>query len=311
MKVRLLGFKLGVEGQALTLASFAAAVAAQPYDPDMASGDKRLFFINDTVHPDYHVGLVVTVKDQKTFCQLVQGNDSLLVKVNELAHGTKLMDFNFFVVHKLTGAGVYQYYHQSCSVSSFGHLAASRFRAYRESLIQSAIDNLQPNEVSEARRAKIRKSYKAQLKWEVIIRAEQLEELIKELKRVKSFEWCVATPTVEQDEFKPLAQHIKNKTSKLAFAVGAPVDALAKAVVALIGATPLARGRIEGEDEDGSARVLRIMNNPENFGEYEYDDLAGRIDDLNLTKFEHAWVVSEMIKSCKAHAHIFEVPMQP
>lgn len=311
MQVRLLGFRLEVTSKALDLSSFAAAVSAVATNQKSAQDSQRLLFLNSNSHTEYHVGLVVTVKDQKTFCRLVADNGNLLVKVDELELDTKLMEFNFFVVNKATGTGLYQYYHQSCSLSSFGYLVANRFREYKESVIQAEIDKVPEAERSEARIAKVRKQFNGQLNWEILVRAEKLEELIAELKRVKSFEWTVATPTVEQEDFKPLAPYIRNQRSKLSFEVGAPVSTLAAAISAAATRMNLLKGRIEGEDADGLDRVLRLLDNPENFGEYDYDDLAGKLNDLDLTQFQHAWVATELIKACKGHAHIFETPMQP
>lgn len=311
MQVRLLGFRFDVDSKNLSLDSFAAAVSAQPTDQKAAHDSQRLLFMNNKCNPDYHVGMIVTVKDQKTFCRLVSGNGSLLVKVDELELDTKLMEFNFFVINKATGTGLYQYYHQSCSLTSFGYLVAKRFREYKESLIQAEIDKIPQEDRSEGGIDKIRKHFKGHLKWEMLVRAEKLEELIAELARVKSFEWTVATPTVEQDDFKPLAPYIRNQKSKLAFEVGAPVNALAKAISAVVAALGVVKGRIEGQDADGLDRVLRILDNPENYGEYDYDDLASKLHDLDLTQFQNAWVATELIKACEDQAHIFKTPMKP
>lgn len=311
VQVRLLGFRFDVDSKNLTLGSFAAAVSTQPTDQKAAHDTQRLLFLNNRCDPNYHVGLIVTVKDQKTFCRLVAGDGSLLVKVDELELNTKLMEFNFFVVNKATGTGLYQYYHQSCSLSSFAYLVARRFREYRESLVQAEMDKIPEGERTEAKLTKVRKHHKGQFKWEMLVRAERLEELIAELQRVKSFEWTVATPTVDQEDFKPLAPYIRNQRSKLAFEVGAPVQSLAKAISAAVTKLGVVKGRIEGQDAEGLDRVLRILNNPENYGEYDYDDLAGKLHDLDLTQFQDAWVVKELIKSCKDQAHIFETPMQP
>jgi hypothetical protein len=286
MQVRLLGFRFDVESKNLTLNSFAAAVSAQPTDQKAAQDSQRLLFLNNTCDPNYHVGLVVTVKDQKTFCRLVAADGSLLVKVDELELNTKLMEFNFFVVNKVTGTGLYQYYHHSCSLSSFAFLVARRFSEYRDSLIQADVDKIPQVDRTEAKLTKIRKHHKGQLKWEMLVRAEKLED------------------------FKPLAPYIRNQRSKLAFEVGAPVNSLAKAISAAVTKLGVVRGRIEGQDAEGLDRVLRILNNPENYGEYDYDDLAGKLHDLDLTQFEDAWVVKELIKSCKDQSHIFETPMQ-
>lgn len=169
MLVRLVGFQIKVEGTGeLTLASFASSLAAvNPGAPDENSS-KRLLFLNDLRHPEYCAGLVVTVKDHRTYCELVNSGESLLVKVNELDHGSNLMEFNFFVFNKKTGAGLYQHYHQSCSVNSFGDLAKKRFIDYKKASCQAAIDAAGPD-ATEAEKKKIEARFGNKLVFSVLV----------------------------------------------------------------------------------------------------------------------------------------------
>ncbi len=70
------------------------------------------------------------------------------------------------------------------------------------------------------------------------------------------------------------------------------------------------RGRVEGVDHDGVTRILKILNNPDTFGEYEYDDIAARINDLNISEFHQSWAIRELLNKAREHAHILEVEMR-
>lgn len=306
MLVRLVGFQLKVEGKGgLSLASFSNSLAAvNPREPD-GNGSRRLLFLNNQHHPDYCAGLVVTVKDHRTYCELVNSGGSLLVKVNELDHDSSLMEFNFFVFNKATGAGLYQHYHQSCSANSFGDLTKKRFLDYKRTSIRSGLDTAGGN-VSEADKKKIEGQFANKLKFSVLVRKEALKELIAEMKRVKAFQYALVTPEVPQDAFAPLKPFVKMKSERLTFNVKTPTSFVADAIEAFVSTNSLQRGCIEAVDEEGIDRVIKIMNNPDSFGEYDFDDLVPKLNALNLTNFEESWVIQELISKCKDNVAAFE-----
>lgn len=306
MLVRLIGFQLKVEGKGgMTLESFANALTEINAGNPEKSDDRRLLFLNNKHHKDYCAGLVVTVKDHRTYCELVNSGGSLLVKVNELDHGSNLMEFNFFVFNKITGAGLYQYYHQSCSVNSFGDLAKRRFVDCKKNFRQLAIDEA-GEFISEADRKKIEARFVNRINFSIIVRKEALKELISEMRRVKAFQYAIATPEVPQDAFAPLKKFIKIKTERLSFSVKTPTISVADAIDAFVSRTTLQRGCIEAVDENGIDRIIKVMNNPDTFGEYDFDDLVPRLNELNLTNFEQSWVVNELIGKCKDNMAAFE-----
>ena len=196
------------------------------------------------------------------------------VKVNALDHDSNLMEFNFFVYNKTTGAGLYQYYHQSCSANSFGDLT--------------------------------KKKFENKINFSVIVRKEALKALIEEMKRVKAFHYALVTPEVHQDAFAPLKPFIKMKSERLTFAVKTPMNFVATAIEKFVSGNSLQRGCIEAVDEDGIDRMINIIDNPDSFGEYDFDDLVSKLNELNLTKFEHSWVIGELISKCKENVAAFE-----
>ncbi|GKS96709.1 hypothetical protein [Acidovorax sp. SUPP2825] len=311
MRVKFMGFRFVLKPQGpLSLETFAQALSARGYDPSAPADGQRLFFLNDSADTDYHVGVVITVKDHKTYCELVRAPTNILVRVAQVRRDASLMDFNFFVLHKRTGAGMYQYYHHSCSVSTFCHLAGTHFKQYKELAIAEKIAAAGGSELTEARRVKIRREHNARFSWEVLVRQEALQSMIEELEKVKSFEYVVATPEVPQAQFKAHTAYIKNRASKITFVAGTPGKMLAAAIQACVRAERPQRGRIEGVDAHGVEKVISILDNPENFGEYDYDQLASRLDQLDVTRFSTAWVVEELLRQCREHRHIFEMPMR-
>lgn len=233
----------------------------------------------------------------------------MLVKVNELNHGSNLMDFNFFVFNKATGAGLYQHYHQSCSANSFGDLTKKRFIDYKKSLLKSALDAAGEN-ATEMQKKKIVSNFGNRLKFSVMVRKEALKTLIEEMKRVKAFQYALVTPEVPQGAFAPLKPFVKMKSERLTFAVKTPTSFVADAIEAFVSGNLLQSGSIEAVDEGGIERVIKIVNNPDSFGEYNFDDMAPKLNELNLTNFEQSWVIEELISKCKENVAAFEYEAQ-
>jgi len=306
MLVRFLGFSFSINANQIGLNEYIDHMITKHNQAHKLGEHNRFLFFNKTVSEKYYAGILVTVKDQKTFCELTSKSGKLIVKVSELEAHSNLMDFNFFVLHKTTGFGMYQHYHQSCSVNSFGYYNNRRFYEYQKSKADAEINATPEHKLTTAKEREIRKKYKSNLKWEILVRKEKLKDLIEELTRVKSFEYSFASITVDEPEFKPLKQYVKKEQKKLAFSPSSPVGSLANAITSIVGRKNIDSGKVLGVDCDGIDRVLRITDNPDNYGEYAYDDVATKINALDVTEFEKSWVIQELLDKCAEYNHIFE-----
>src|SRR5689334_13966481 len=114
MKIRLLGATFSA-GDGISLDEFQAHLEAEEGHSTKFGGHDRIYLTKQ--HGNYNVGLLVTIKDQKTFCALREKDDGFEVDVHELERGTSLMDFNYFVQSRKTGRALYQVYHHSCALS--------------------------------------------------------------------------------------------------------------------------------------------------------------------------------------------------
>lgn len=304
MFVRLLGFKFNVNNKLLSLDSHINYLTTKSNEPFDLNGHKRHVYIKNIPDSKYYLGLLITIKDQKKFCELVEQHGKVVVKVNDLNDGSSLMDFNFFVINKKTGIGLYQYYHQSCSVNSFGYLINQRY----QELIDSTIKHIKSTDKSKNEQS-LRKKYRGRLIWEVLVKKENLKDLLDELTKIKSLECNFATLTVKEDEFAPLSGHVKKLKTKISFFNDSSPSYLAEAIAKIINKEKIEEGRIVGEDFEGIERILRIANNPDNFGEYNYDDIAAKINLLDVSKFEESWVIKELLSKCDNNKETFEAKL--
>lgn len=311
MKVRFFGFTLDASCKRLPLDLWASHVHSNKPDMQSVEQGQRLLLINNQENSNYHLGLVVTVKDQRRFCQIISEGGGVRLRVNEIAQGAGLMEFNFFVVNKATGAGMYQHYHQSCSVSRFGGLLTSSYADLKKIKINDEVEALLEADKTEKKIDSIKKKFTGRLSWTQLVRQEALASLIAELASVKAFEYELSTPEVNEDEFRPLSPHINARSSRIRFAVGTPVGLAASAISGFSQAGNASKGRVEGVDNEGNPQYLSILDNPDNFGEYEFDDVADQLNDLDLNAFHNSWVIQELLRSCGDHRHIIEVPIHP
>lgn len=310
MLVRFLGFSMVSEVEAYSFDSYINTMKEGCYSFEDGEHERVIYF-NNTHSPDYYVGLLVTIKDQRTYCKLVNESGKLHVEVTALASDANLMDFNFFVINKATGTGLYQHYHQSCSINYFGALNAKKFAEMRGIHLERALKIASKGKnLSRKEDKAIRNQHRGHLNFEVLVRKENLKALIEELARVQEFEFSFAALTVDEPEFKPLQNHVRKERHSISFVQGSPVSVLANQITKIITAKDIEDGKITGIDASGVPRVFRIANNPDNFGEFDYDDVAPKINELDISKFESSWVVQELIKTCKAHRHIFETPIK-
>ena len=307
MQVRFLGFSFSINSSSLSLKDYINHMISQHELSHKLGEHNRYLYFNTSHSNNYYVGMLLTVKEQKMFCELSNSSGNFVVKVNELDGSSNLMDFNFFVINKNTGMGMYQYYHQSCSVNSFGLFNKQRFSEFRDDKFKTELSTIPEQERTNAKENGIKQKYKGNFSWDIFVRKEKLKELIDEFHKIKAFEYCFLTLTANEPEFEPLSNFVKKERTKLSFNTQDSIGILANAIPNFINKRNITEGKIIGIDTDGIERVLRLTDNPDHFGEYGYDDIAPKINSLDVAQFEKSWVVQELLIKCEEYKHIFEV----
>lgn len=265
----------------------------------------RIMRVNKAYSDKYYVGVVITVKDQKKFCELANDGDSLKIIVKDIEDDHNIMDFNFFVLNKTNGFCLYQHYHHSCSAPQFGFLLSNTHTSLRMSKVQAEIES--QDAISESKKKFINKKYAGRMEWQLLVRKDKLKDILLELERIKSFEFDFLTLEAKEKQFQPLSGLISKSRERFSFTPKASVASIANGITDTIDIFKLKKGRIIGEDENGIQRVISILDNPDNYGEYEYDEVASRLDSLTLEAFESSWIIEELINKCSEFKHMFEV----
>lgn len=191
MIVRSYGFSLEAGHAHVSIADVFNYMVGHNGQPDISKSNERRFYIDDQSDAQFVRGLVVTVKDQKAFCELVKDNNgSFVVSVKNLEGENKLMEFNFFVVNKSNGLGIYQHYFHSCSVFTFGDYLRKRYFSLSSNLAEQELAKERAaGKLSHKKERAIRSKYRNQLVFTLLVHNENLADVLAKFKQINSFEY--------------------------------------------------------------------------------------------------------------------------
>lgn len=309
MKVRLYGFELEAESKSVSIDDLLTYFANRHGKPDNSRSIERRIFVDTTTNSSYYIGLVVTVKDQKRFCRLEDSKGQIKITVENLTGSEKLMEFNFFVISKKNGIGLYQHYHQSCGLTVFGGYLMSHYNAIRERLANKEVEDARKHEpdLSVNKERGIRKKHRGRLIFSQLVRKDSLEKMLREFKQLKSFEYEISALGADVRAGIPLGQYVRKFREKLTFGRTWGVPVLAPAIAQAVNDLNPRNGRVYAVNEFDEDVALRIFNMPDNFGEEDFDDVALKLHNLDLRSFATHKVVKELVAHCESDdlRHIF------
>ncbi len=220
------------------------------------------------------------------------------------------MEFNFFVINKLNGHGLYQHYFHSCSPGAFGSHLRTQYRRLSELNRDKEIADLKASGNHSAKKEKsIRSSYAKGLSFSLLVHNKTLEQVLSEFKKIKAFEYEFSA--IEPDLVKgaPISNYVKRLTQKVSFDPNVAVGLLAKAIQGSVDVIKPKSGRVSViQDVDGVdvPMSVKLLDIPENFGEEDYDTVAGKLDDMDTSKFFEHQVIEELMAICKdEYPHVF------
>jgi hypothetical protein len=310
MKVVTLGFSLESPFPEIHIANLMAALESKNGKADTSLNIERRIYVDSAAYKDFWVGLVVTVRDQKSFCRMENSAGNLVISVENLTKQQKVMEFNFFVINKKTKAGLYQQYHQSCSIGRFQYYLQANFRPLVTKFAEQKVKQKEKaKKLDDEERRKALRQYTKKLGFIRMCTKEKLDELMLQYQRVSAFEFEVATVVPDQHPSGavPLARLSRKVRQKFSFKREAKLDDVVAAVVGAIKFQKIEKGQAFVRDYDGEAHTLKIFDMPEFFSEEEYDSVAEKLDNLNLQEFFKSVVLQAMMNTCKspAYQHLF------
>lgn len=308
MKVRTYGFELSVEGVGVTLKDFKEYLQERQNEQLKKRNQARHLYINNNKHEDYSVGLVLTIKDQKTFCKLTQNDDEMTIQVENLGEKSKLMDFNFFALHKDSNMGVYQHYANSCSLGTLFDYLCGLFNKLRQDRIDNALMAAaakNEHELSEKKKSEIRKLYKCSLKTSQLLTQSSLAEMLAEVSRIKAYSYDVVAIGSDKGNEDPIYTNAVKIRERILFEANNADHGLIQRITNHVKRRDPDSGMVETIDMNNQERNFKIFNTPNTYNEQNYDVLAATLRNIKIKEFYDCKVADDLIEVMEKHDMIF------
>lgn len=297
MLIRTFGFSLDTKNNAVGLNDLFAELAAKSGTLINGMAHPRMVFF-DNSDPIFAKGLVVTLKDQKTYCQLVENQGKLVIKVTAIKD--QLLDFNFFLINKTNGLGLYQYYFHSCAPGTFGAHLRNVYRQLSNVRRDAEIKALKATKNHTATKEKaIRSKYYKGLRFQILVHLNSIDKILKTFKRIKAFQYEVAAIAPIVPKGAPLLPYARKVVEKVHFDGNSKIGDVATAIKDFIIAENIARGSvdvIEEYDDEDIPLSVKIANIPRPFGEEDFDSFTKKINNLDARKFATHGIIGILLK---------------
>lgn len=286
MQVKVSAFSIEIDSTVIDVSRLADHLVMQSGQEFEAN--KYFYFDNDSF-PGFCVGVVITVKDQRSYCTLdVGANGSTLIRVNGLDENNQIMDFNFFAFNIESGVGLYQHYHQSAALSCLERKLKHETKLCKASLIEfceaEEVDRL-GRALKKRESTLIHRRHKAITRVSPIVSQDGLRAVLREYQKIKRMEYSYATLSASVREATPLGRRVSKKTEVITFANSSIVDTLSREIVSAVRGNDFSRGRVFVEDADGIEKSIKIFDMPEVLWEENYDNVVAMIDNIDPGDF--------------------------
>lgn len=268
-------------------------------------GRNRLLYLGES--GDYHVGIFLTYRSQRRTCELKTEKGIYKISVRSLEKGTSLVDFNFFVIHRHTGRGIYQQYHGSCGFHKFSGFVREQYNQLKDACIERSIRDAGGETTKSIKQA--RRKYKGTLNAQVLVRRDALLAMLSEMKRIRSFEFELTALAASDPRFSPLDGMLRRETHRLSFDIGVNKNTLARKIASIVKDVAISKGKVSGTGANNFEQTLKLVRNPDSFGDYDFDEVADETV-LNLASVEDSPFIQTMLEKTQMHRALFEAPVK-
>jgi len=251
---------------------------------------RREYYFDTQSFPGFCVGVIITIKDQRSFCTLGADVDGgHVIQVNGLEEGNSIMDFNFFAINMDNGIGLYQHYHQSASITALDRKFKDGLSYLKERLVGSEIAEAvarKGEDISNSAKVKIKRKYSSRVEVRTLVSKSTLRQLLQQYSKIKGMEYTYSVLSPVVLDATPLGNRVKKKKENIVFTNPNIVATLSREIADVVRNADIAKGRVFVEEADGTAEVIKIFDMPEYLWERDYDDVVKMIDNINVSDFE-------------------------
>ena len=300
MKIKFQGFELEHKGNAIHWSEYIARLNNQCNKEIKMGPYNRVLSLNHDSNDEYILGLFVSIKDQKRYTALKQSGGEFSLQSRNLLDGERMADFNFFIINKNNNRGLYQYYHQSCSLRQFLNFLEREYFELRSEKFKALKDDDSITDDNYAKKISALKS--SVLNTSLLVSPHTFRELIQELENIKEMKFDITTEDDEREHFKPLSGVTVKKTERYLFTPGM-VQQIKSAIFESIKSPKIDNVRVRGEEE-GLEKILTLSQNIEDFGQYDYDTLTDHLN-VDFTEFQSSKILKLLLDAAACRPEEF------
>lgn len=271
MNVKLYGFTL-TPGN-IPLPELFSYLQSYNGDPQTYRKLERIVTIEET--PEDWVGLILTARNHKKFCELEQTEDGLKVRVSSVNQKNRLVDFNFFAVRKATGSGIYQHYPNSFGLGSFGYfLGYHNDRLTTHKRQDAMLAAMGQKDEARLRRLAAKLYAKKRLKCTALLKPEDFQTLVDAMSNIKSFSFDSERLVAKEKWFSAAKGEVAREHHSVFFNKTGVLSQIQSVVKTAAGKKTIDRLAVSGLDEDGVSVTYHLGKNINGFGTLDFDSIT-------------------------------------
>ena len=248
----------------------------------------RFVFVNQ--HGDYWIILMLTIKAKRGTIRADAGEDGALrfIAENPDADANKIAEFNYLMINKKTGVGVYSNYQGASQFDKF----TSFFRDLYGSMKKEKIDaEVKAGTDLDA----ARKKFKGRFGAAALLTKASASALVQELKRIDYVSLSFESLGAKGGFLSPYQDIARSSLHVIRFDPKTGIAKLRAAIVETITSIPGVKGSVHGLHKDGLEQLIRLRANLGVVDEFEHDE-AIRAWNFDPEKLADSTVLKRMIK---------------
>ncbi len=248
-----------------------------------------------TQKEDYWAGVLISIKDVSAFCQMRRDGRVFTIEAKELDENAQIADFNYFIINKSTGRGLYQHYHQSPVSNTFSKFVKKCYLSYRKQRIESEIMAAGGEAIKNVDEKRIRSKYYGGFTYKTVLKQKEFIKCVDALRQIKMFSFELETITAEEKQFTPASEFAKRCSHKFFFQEDRLLSGLKDGIAKTIKEMGIKSASVKGKDEYNEEVVYKLFNDYATFEEFDYDDIIGSVS-FNSSNLEQSLNKSKLIE---------------
>ena len=299
------GVSFSTKKSDIALTNFFVSLVGADIDFPIRTDSARKIIIDQD--EKYIYGTVITIKNQKKFTSLVGKGSNLEIKVSDLSKLEKIAEFNFLIINKKNGFGIYQYHHGSCTAPNFGSMITTLYRRKLEAKRDAEILALGGRDSVPRKQLKaINSRFFHGIEFDMIAQSKDIKKVLEKYKSIRSFRYEVSSLEASLREESPLQGLIEKVRHHVRFDSSVDSSLIISGIQSMIPTIKQATARVEVLDDQYEPVSVKVMDVPANFGEMGYDDFIKNLLTFKMTDIKGCSLFQDLKGKCeKDYKHVF------